>query len=85
MLHSPRICVVGSSAVNLGQKKEFKSFKSLQISSVNCTTAKKKDYLTSRRAGPSFSPSHPLLPLRQRQQKQQEDGNGRERVLHSFH
>uniref|UniRef100_A0A674MT18 Calmodulin regulated spectrin-associated protein 1b n=1 Tax=Takifugu rubripes TaxID=31033 RepID=A0A674MT18_TAKRU len=25
-------------------------------------------------AGPSFSPSHPLLPLRQRQQKQQEDG-----------
>ncbi|CAG08133.1 unnamed protein product, partial [Tetraodon nigroviridis] len=33
-------------------------------------------------AGPSFSPSHPLLPLRQRQQKQQEDGNGREDSLH---
>ncbi|XP_070689557.1 calmodulin-regulated spectrin-associated protein 1-B [Pempheris klunzingeri] len=28
------------------------------------------------KGGPSFSPSHPLLPLRQRQQKQGEDGTG---------
>lgn len=38
----------------------------------------------SLKGGPPFSPSHPLLPLRQRQQKQQEDGAGLRNRSNSF-
>ncbi|XP_047236854.1 calmodulin-regulated spectrin-associated protein 1-B isoform X2 [Girardinichthys multiradiatus] len=58
--------------------------------SVPISNATKRSFLTSpgvadnqsspevcnSKGGPTFSPSHPLLPLRQRQQKQQDDDSG---------
>lgn len=42
-------------------------------------------FLSFSKGGPTFSPSHPLLPLRQRQQKQQgEDGASKKNSLYNL-
>uniref|UniRef100_A0AAV2MR89 Calmodulin-regulated spectrin-associated protein 1 n=1 Tax=Knipowitschia caucasica TaxID=637954 RepID=A0AAV2MR89_KNICA len=54
------------------------------LSSPTVTENQSGPEVCNSKGSPSFSPSHPLLPLRQRQQKQQEDGAGLRNRSNSF-